>query len=373
MLEVLQIRQRRKASPVTVASLDDFSVIPNGHADPDLLVRDPTISLYCLDDAGKRAIFVETPAGVDITAHPFLYQAQYEHAQRLVAVSYATLVAVAAALPAARVPLVLIYSPGRSGSTLLSKAFQEVGAVASLSEPDVYTQIVALREQDRSRDAELTDLLAAATKLLFKPSITGQAILWVAKFRGFAIEVADLLQAAFLDARSIFLYRDLRTWTRSMLRSAPGVIDTGTVAGIFAPYAPLLAAAVRERGPQSLALVEVTTLMWLSAVHWYVDLCRQGMVMHALRYDDMVANPRTTLATVFRYTGLGTAAVDAAVRAFDRDSQEGSVMSRAAIDQRGAADVSEAEWAKVRVLLRQYPLPVVGSIDGGALVASALV
>ena len=55
----------------------------------------------------------------------------------------------------------MIYSVGRCGSTLLSKVFNQVDTVLSLSEPDVFSQIVGMRNPDRSNDEEVIGLLKA--------------------------------------------------------------------------------------------------------------------------------------------------------------------------------------------------------------------
>jgi len=371
MIEILEIEQRCKPSPLSVACSDDFAVLPAGLAEPDLLVRSPHISLYCLDDANRRALFVETPAEVDIAAYPFFFEAQYIHAQRLFAAPYATVVALAEALPAGQVPLVLIHSVGRSGSTLLSKAFQETGTITSLSEPDVYTQMVALRSQDSSRDADLTALLASATKLLFRPAYAGDAVLWVVKFRSFCIELADLLSVAFPQARSIFLTRDLRSWLQSVTRAFSGLSDTTALVTAFLPLVSLLRPVVEERGAGGVAPIEISTLLWLSTMHRYAALAREGFPLHTLRFEELVADPTRTMSILCRYVGIDERLAATAVRAFARDSQEGSVLARDAVSQRAAAAITDAEWAQVRALLHRFPLPTDAS-DTVSLAASAV-
>lgn len=357
MIEMLEIEQRCKPSPESVAEPTDFAVRASGSAEPDLLVRSPQLTPYCLDDAQRRVLFVETPAEVDIAAYPFYYQAQYEHAQRLYAVPYTTLTALTEALPAPRVPLVLIYSTGRSGTTLLSKAFQQVGAVSSLSEPDVYTQAVALRAQDPTRDVELAALLASTSRLLFKPASAGDALLWVLKFRSFCIEVADLLDSRSAPVRNIFLYRDLRPWMVSIMRAfGGGSGETTEFVRALRPLIPLLAPVADERGAEGVALAEIGALLWLSTMQRFVVLTRQGLPMHAVRYEEMAAHPAETLGAIFRYVGMDEALVEAALEAFAHDSQEGTTLSRAAVSQR-AGGLTEADWARVDALLRRFPLP----------------
>src|SRR5205085_10369766 len=94
-------------------------VIESDAVDPNSVRTNPNISLYCLDDTTKRAIFVELPREVDLANVPFVYQTQYEQAQRLIAVSYDSFIHIAHDLPKVD-HLLMLYMTGRCGSTLLS-------------------------------------------------------------------------------------------------------------------------------------------------------------------------------------------------------------------------------------------------------------
>lgn len=86
---VLAIKQRYlRTATGEIASLADFTYVEGDEVDPEVVVENPDLSLYCLDDAGKRAILVKLSPGVDLTQVPFVYQAQGERAERLVAVAY---------------------------------------------------------------------------------------------------------------------------------------------------------------------------------------------------------------------------------------------------------------------------------------------
>src|SRR4051812_44461169 len=133
---------------------------------PEVVLDDPDVSLYCLDDDNRQALFVQTPPGVELLQSPFYYLAQYQHAQRVIAVPYDTLHRLADELPGGAGNLVLIYSVGRCGSTLISRSLNAVDGVLSYSEADVYTQIAMLRNRDRSRDEEYLRLIRTCTRIL---------------------------------------------------------------------------------------------------------------------------------------------------------------------------------------------------------------
>lgn len=148
-----------------------------------------------------------------------------------------------------------------------------------------------------TRDDELRALLASGTTLLFKPGATQGASMGVLKFRSMGIEIADLLAQAFPRAKNLFLYRDLAAW----LPSAAGMFGLfeedaaqqlpGLTAG-FARMTPLLAARLREPGDAPTP-VQFVALLWLAVVQRYLILQRD-LPWHALRYEDLVAQPAHT-------------------------------------------------------------------------------
>jgi hypothetical protein len=198
------------------ASLADFTVTPSDSVGTDIVRADPNISLYCLDDASKQAIFVELSPDVDLATAPFVYLTQYEQAQRLIAVPYDTFRELARTLPAVK-HLIMIYMTGRSGSTLLSHLFNELDTVLSLSEPDVATHFVHLRNADGSRDAELRELLDSTVRFLFKPTAVKTPSIFALKLRNEGTQLMDLFQTTFPHAKNLFLYRDAIGYVQSLL------------------------------------------------------------------------------------------------------------------------------------------------------------
>lgn len=80
----LNIEEKHRDSFGRLASLADFSVSEDEVVPAGIVLSHPNISLYCLDEATQRAIFVELPPDVDLALAPFVYQMQFEQALRLV-------------------------------------------------------------------------------------------------------------------------------------------------------------------------------------------------------------------------------------------------------------------------------------------------
>ncbi|MFD0591531.1 hypothetical protein ACFQZ4_02215 [Catellatospora coxensis] len=200
--------------------------------DPGIVLTEPGHSLYCLDHDTRRALFVRTE--VDPGGAPFYFQAQYEHATGVVALSYDEL----HALPTPGEPSgVFLYSTGRCGSTLVAAALAERGGLTGLSEPDVLTQLVTLAP--RLPEPELRELTRSCVRLLSR----GHPV--AVKPRSFVIELAWLLHEEFPQFASVFLYREPLSWARSTARA-------------FAGYDPALntdPAAVQDRLGRLIPLV----------------------------------------------------------------------------------------------------------------------
>ena len=196
----------------------------------------------------------------------------------------------------------------------------------------------------------------------------------VLKFRSMGIEIADLLAQAFPRAKNLFLYRDLAAW----LPSAAGMFGLfeedaaqqlpGLTAG-FARMTPLLAARLREPGDAPTP-VQFVALLWLAVVQRYLILQRD-LPWHALRYEDLVAQPTQTLREVLAFVGLPARLVDSALQAYAQDAQDGSGLSREALRGRTRRALTEQEKEQVRAVVRRYPLSGLGASVSPPMAASA--
>ena len=344
---VLHIVEKLKPNAFAPALMEHF-VRQGETLPPQIAIDNPNVSLYFLDDDSQQVIFVETPPDVDLVQAPFYYATQYEHAQRLIAISYDTFHQLAAAIPENN--LIFVHSIGRCGSTLISHALNTVDRVQSLSEPDIYTQIHMMRYLDRNRDEEFMQLLKSSTRILGRNTPT-----LALKFRGMCIHIADLLWRAFPQAKNLFLYRHAESWARSMgIESVP--VDLRKQPSTEVPFhrrtiAPLSVAFAERHGRESTP-VEMSALMWLSMIDKYLMLHQMGVPFLALRYEDLQAQPTQALAAIFRYCGLSEAAVDAAHAVFSKDSQEGTFLSRANRQKQTTVPLNEEDYAQFRNVLR---------------------
>ena len=277
-----------------------------------------------------------------LSAAPFYYAAQREHATRLLTIPYSDFNTLALGLPDP--PLNLLYSVGRCGSTLLSNALRQLEEVVTLSEPDVYTHVVGMREPDGSRDAELIALLRSATRFL----CSSTQAKWFIKFRGSCIEIADLMAEAFPEAEALFLYRDLKGWSQSMERlirvreeerqerEAHSPAQAARMSYSRYPrdrYTSLL----RQVASPPETRAESIAFNWASLVLRYLSHHRAGIIHHALNYTTLTTLPEASLEAVMRVYNLPCHDLTGALGSFEQDSQQGTKLSRAAL-RRGKDD-----------------------------------
>lgn len=354
MIPVFDIEEKRKQFWAQTADADNFRLRPAGEADPAIVVEDPNITLYCVDPVGSRALFVRTPDDVNLAEKPFFYAAQYDHAQQVLAVPYGLFHELGATIRS-DAPLVHIHSTGRAGSTLMSKAFAEMDATTSLSEPDVYTQ-VAVMSLAGTPPHQVLPILRSAVDFLFKPSFTHGASLRVVKHRSFSVEVAGLIAQVSPEAGNLFLYRDLAPFMLSVTR---GFGLLGQSLESRRAWSAALGSAVRvlqrEAMQRDLDGVEIGACIWLSAMLAFVRAHGEGLAMVPVRYEDLVARPREMMEMILAYLALPGSRVDVALRAFERDSQAGSPLARDEVIDPDAR-LEPEHWDLVRDLVGRYPL-----------------
>jgi hypothetical protein len=360
---VLTINERHLRTPDQLASLADFTYTEGEEVDSKVVIDNPNLSLYCFDDAGKRAIFARLPPGVDLTKVPFVYQTQGEQAERLVTVSYDAFLQLVAELPKVDT-LILIYGPGRSGSTLLSHIFNELDTVMSLSEPDAVSRFAHLRDPDGSRDAELSELLDSAVRFLFKPNPYKKATTFSLKPRGEVIRAMDLYRAAFPGAKNLLAYREAVGWVASWSRffrsrREPEYRPLGEWVDFFARLAGRGADDLRfylGEGDGDVPLVKALALWWLFLMEDCLRQHERGVQALALRYDDLNAHREEVLRKVFAYCGLPVSGVEKALKAFDRDAQADTVLARADPSRGSTLRLTDQQLADVHDVLQRHPV-----------------
>lgn len=359
---VLNIEQKVRHNPTAFVSLRDFEVSPGGTVSLQTIAQNPHITLYALDHFSQEAIFVETPPDVDLAERPFLYQAQYDNAIRLYSMSYKSFLKLADLVRQPDKPLILIHSVGRCGSTLLSAVFNNLPDVLSLSEPEAFTEIVKRREADGSNEDEMARLLDAVIQVQCRPmSQTAVPQMIAIKFRSFSTVMIDLLHRVAPQSKHIFLYRNAEDRARSIARAFRTVeaeneaMDHANLR-VRTKFVPLLSQYADRAANGTLSKVEFSMLAWLSGMQKYMELHAAGVPMCAVRYEDMIAQPEPIVRHLYDYCGLPTTPerIALGVKAFARDSQQGSSLARQNLKQDTQNQLTAEHLAEIHQLLADH-------------------
>lgn len=272
------VRIRRNTARISIASPCDFSSQRREFIDDGKTLFLP----YCFDFIARRAIYVSGASSVSAQAAPFYYLHLRQKAAEILSV------------PIEHGPLtehaaeshpVFLFSPGRVGSTLVSRVLAEAG-IASVSEPDFYTQLAAL-------PAELTPWRSVFERAMWAMTDDLSAALGAAPVIKLRAECARHPEL-FLrrpGVRTIVLFRGFESWSRST-------------------------AKVFGAGP------EKAVRKYLAALQCYERLSQSGQC-HLMRYEDWLNNPAATAAALSAFLGQGIAP-EAVERALQSHSQEGT-------------------------------------------------
>jgi hypothetical protein len=272
-----RVRRARNTQRISIASPRDFVSTASKNVDE----VGPALP-YCLDLLRRRAIYVCDADVAAAQAAPFYYLHLRQTARRIVSIPFERLSSVAPP----RDP-VFLFSPGRVGSTLISRVLAEAG-VASVSEPDFYTQVARplprsplnpFRRSTADAMWHLSDDLGAA---LGAPPVV--------KLRAECAVYPELFLRR-PRPKTIVLLRDFESWSRST-------------------------AQVFGAGPAK------AVGKYLAALRCYETL-RRHSDCHLMRYEEWVNDPHAAAAALGRFLGV-TIGPDAVRRAFGSHSQAGT-------------------------------------------------
>jgi hypothetical protein len=317
-----EVRRARRTNRISISGPHDFAcgartAFAGAASSGEILLP------YCLDAARKRSLYIAGADAAAAQAAPFYYLHLRRTAKRLVSVPWemTPLSGKAGASP------ILVFSPGRVGSTLLSAILVEAG-IANVSEPDFYTQAttsfaagpfnprrhsMAKAARDLGRD------LAAAI---------GEGGPVVAKLRAECCRAPQLIVEG-ERPKTVFMTRAFEPWARSTGR-------------------------VFRAGP---ARAVAKYLQSLAAYDWLL----RHTDCHLVLYDELVSDPGSRCTALGRFLGRDISP-DAAARALASDSQQGTPLEQEARPPRAGwektLEDTLALWRSDKLRRRREKLPL---------------
>jgi len=201
VLEILARKQERNGN-----LREEFDLREAGSVDADIVLRAPNTSLYMVAADVGRAVFAELPPEVDITLAPFSRVAQFEHARRLIAVSFEEFERLADSVPQPE-RLIFFYNTARSGTTLLHHMLNRVDGVASLAEANFFVNLLWQRDFGKLdlRPEAIADLLRWSLRMQAWPYADRTIVF---KLRHSEFQLLPVIDEVAPENERIMLYRD---------------------------------------------------------------------------------------------------------------------------------------------------------------------
>ena len=350
-----KIVEKLRESPFAIPHLSDFGLEEVGKGSYQEILTNEHLTLYSLDFDTQTAVFVETPADLDLSQAPFMFVPQYDDALRVLTVSFQTLIQMAETVSIDADRLVFIHSTGRCGSTLASQIFSQIPGVINLSEPFVLPQLVIEKNAYPAKEDELKALLKATILILCK---TEAETAWVIKEHSYALALAGWLGELFPQAKHLFLYRNAETWMRSCLSAYFGGGEMtpeelrGHELGYRAYKEPLIPPIGALPPEPHLPFAELMSMEWLSYMERHSQFCEMGLEMLAIRYRDWKQMPEQTAVAMLDYCNCRPDDLSAVLAALTRDSQAGTILAQDTVKQRW--DVTDEQRAIMAAVLSKH-------------------
>jgi hypothetical protein len=326
-----EIVENKREHPIGIVDPSDFTASHFTEIGSELLVSDPRYSLYCFDFEKQEALFVEYPDPDLVERAPFLYPAQAEHATAVVRMPLGEFHSIAEEIDAPQKDLILIHSVGRCGSTLLSKAFQAIQGVRSLSEPDELTQLTRAKTTHIVDSTEAQRLLESSCRWRCKPDAASPKKVAL-KFRSEVLVLSKEFAAALPRARHIFLYRDGLAWMKTLFKMWPAgkdVYDYEINQQIETNWGRMIPLISETRiGEKPRNAVQTRMLAWVACMEEYLTLRDAQVPLIAARYEDILIDPKAVLRQIFEFCDIKAVDWLAMDEVLGRDSQAGTLFDR---------------------------------------------
>lgn len=326
------IIDRHRATPAAYASIDHFTLDEGTSAEGQVLLDEAGWTPYCLDDENRRVLFVKTPADVNLSDAPFVYSMQFEQAQEAIFIPYNALIDLTTDLSLPNTTF--IYSTGRCGSTLMNQILNQVDGVYSLSEPDVFTNIIVpCHELDR-RD-EMIALLRALTLMLYPVHSTEKITHFAIKFRSMSVQIVELLSLAIPHVKNVFMYREGTSWARSFYGfgiqvGLPPVMPVDEAMHLWKiiAHSPEYMLSFLPENATTINFGQLAAVFWIFHLEHVIKAMDDDIAFILIRYEELNNEREKTLQELFSFCNLPASGIAQAIEGYKQDSQRGTVLEQ---------------------------------------------
>ena len=291
--------------------------------------------VHCADFERERLLYTlheENDVAAVLDA-PFYYAAQLDHARSVLSVPFERIGEIDG--PASAFRPCFVFSIGRTGSTLLSRLFTAVGR-QSASEPDIFTQVCNLDEDQQSLLPPGTGAALVGAGVASLARVLGPAPF--IKLRSQCNHNPEALMAPLAGARAVVMLRRRTSWGLSRHR-------------VFAEPVWRVVDVLRE------------------GIAVFGRLERAGMEPLVVWFEDLLADPAGTLRAILPDLPLTDGEIASrAARIMAEDAQAGSGLARDLVEvlpvEEGFVEEFDREWhrAVAESSFRTAALPLVARL-----------
>jgi len=351
---------------LVIPTLNNFFYKHEKYVHPEVVLNSNNIYLMAVKK--DYALFCVSEPQEDLyetKKHPFLHIAFFNHAKKLLILPTNSLHRLAEELGDPKVPVMVNFSTGRCGSTLLTQMFHRIPGVRALSEPWATVLLHVERAQKKMTQNEYKALLKSSFRLHCK--IEPQAeVKWIfmkvtTHHNPQAKELFELFPnlvptfntrhpvpnlrsfAQLITKMSLSLYFKLGIHWRIRLSGKWGFPLEPEYDYMMAPF--------------NFWFKNMTDPIYL--VHQYARMLRiyydtKNIYQHLILYENLSENPQQELLELFKLMGIGEEHLPKALEALKQDSQNGLFGQRGAFRQIELPDEVNEQMDSI---FRFYGLP----------------
>ena len=352
------ILERHKDHDFAISNTGDFTLGDSEAFDSHRLISDLRYSLYSLDLDRNAACFVELPRSIELETEPFLFLAQFKEATHLITIPLDEFDTLTAGCDIDDSRLVFIQSVGRCGSTLVSRVFEAIESVISLSEPDAFTVLVGWRGSGLAPDSDIKRIAENCVRFFYRPLAGSDNQDFLAlKFRSQCTEIDDLLAEAFPAARHLYLTREPISWLDSFYRAFIDPKKVGDrdyqqwVEDVFAPMYPLIQDQVVDGHP--MPVWQPILFNWIANSETFHKFQKNGIPYCVADFSELKDQAAVTIRRILDYCGIPISDWSIIEKCLARDSQKGSGIDQSLISD-PAKQLPEEMRIEARALLEHY-------------------
>ncbi|ELT99655.1 hypothetical protein CAPTEDRAFT_213367 [Capitella teleta] len=324
-------------------SLRDFMLQHDEYVDPEYVIRNDHVSLFFFDPHQDVAVFGEGKPGQKMwhtdTGDSFISLTLYRFSQRLIVMRMKEFHDLCATLPDPKKSVVLMGNTARCGSTLLTQVYECSNKVISYSEPyPLNTLAVMYREKGFcSEVSQMTRNLVRmyCRPLKCMPDVEG----YLLKPTGPSFACTAPIHAVYPEiTKSFYLYRNMHNVSLSIYKLS-FILPIARLVYLFSRFSGSILSSLYRNAHfptdginRTVSNCHTSGVMQATvATKMYMIMKNEGLDVTGLLFDDILANKELAVRAIFKASGLPESLVADALKAFDRDSQSNSIISKSVL------------------------------------------